>query len=503
MQNNEEKTMVECPNCHNKLSSINKFCTVCGSELASNVVKETVENVKKEETMDESMYKCPKCGNLYNNSNKFCPKCGNPTDESVLNTAPAPVTETVTIQFDPRVQKSESEMLAQFIKDKMKELQMDEKTKLIPANALKRKKIMNIIYSILLFVYISMIFFHFPIMTYIVGLIILLICGKMFNKYDFIQYMSKQIKARPNEKISNIILNEKNDLVEDNSKVAKIIFHVIAIVLPLILFLNPVIWYEKTDGGYGVRYYLFGVRNFTSAVIPETHNGQPVVTLRGNTFSNMPFLKTVKLPDTVIEIRGEAFKNCISLKEVNLPINLQEIKGSTFENCRSLESIVIPDSVTRIGGHAFYGASKLSDVYISENSKLSEIGSSAFRRCYRLYKITLKRGVYINERAFKESPTMIRYYSDNSRIETSEPVYRRLPNNTELYFSSYDISILIDAPLSGGDSGVAYVTMGDYETKESLYFFGQYKTDSVYINNYEISITRVGEDFQVFIMKNN
>jgi hypothetical protein len=77
------------------------------------------------------------------------------------------------------------------------------------------------------------------------------------------------------------------------------------------------------DGGYGVRYYAFGLTNFISATIPEEHNGKPVISLRGNTFSNMFFLKEVKLPDTITEIRGQAFKNCISLKSVNIPKNLE------------------------------------------------------------------------------------------------------------------------------------------------------------------------------------
>ena len=39
-----------------------------------------------------------------------------------------------------------------------------------------------------------------------------------------------------------------------------------------------------------------------------------VVGLRGNTFSNMPFLTEVSLPDSITEIRGQAFKNCRSLE---------------------------------------------------------------------------------------------------------------------------------------------------------------------------------------------
>ena len=67
-------------------------------------------------------------------------------------------------------------------------------------------------------------------------------------------------------------------------------------------------------------------------------------------------------------------------------------------------------NVTRIGGHAFYGCYHLSSVLVSENSKLVEIGSSAFRRCTNLYSIKLPAGVSINQRAFKESPTYVEYY---------------------------------------------------------------------------------------------
>ena len=47
-----------------------------------------------------------------------------------------------------------------------------------------------------------------------------------------------------------------------------------AVLLPLIIFSSPRILYEKVDGGYAVRYYLFGLTNFTTATIPEKHNNE-------------------------------------------------------------------------------------------------------------------------------------------------------------------------------------------------------------------------------------
>ena len=100
------------------------------------------------------------------------------------------------------------------------------------------------------------------------------------------------------------------------------------------------------ENGYGVRFYAFGITNFKTAEIPATYKGQPVISLRGNTFSNMPLLQEVKLPETITEIRGQAFKNDIFLKKVNIPQKLEYLGGGAFYNCASITSIILPDTLT-------------------------------------------------------------------------------------------------------------------------------------------------------------
>jgi hypothetical protein len=124
-------------------------------------------------------------------------------------------------------------------------------------------------------------------------------------------------------------------------------------------------------------------------------------------FYNASSLKSIVIPDTVNRIWWEAFYWASSLESVKLPKNLPEIRWDTFEYCTSLRSIDIPDTVTRIWGHAFYGDSSLSLVNIWPASQLSEIWSSAFRMCPRLYNISIPSWTIVNERAFKESPTTI------------------------------------------------------------------------------------------------
>ena len=407
--------------------------------------------------------KCTKCNSVIKVDDKFCATCGEAiTGDNVRveeSTENKETTQNVIVKsdnYDPIFKLSEDEMVEEFINRELVKAKIDKNSKLIPFELLKRKRVFNIIFSILLFVFVCMIFFHFPLVTYIVGIIILIIFYKLTRNYDLMSYLKKQLKSRPREKASNIVMSVKESFVEDKSNKILLFCSLTAILLPLLIFIKPVILYEKMDNGYGVRYYAFGVTNFKTVTIPEKYKGMEVISLRGNTFSNMPFLTEVNLPNTIIEIRGQAFKNdkklvkvnipnklvylgggafynCKSIKSIELPDtltylggesfynaksleeiklsnSLTEIRGNTFENCKSLKSITIPDSVTRIGGHAFYGNSSLSSVIFTENSKLNEIGSSAFRMCDSLYEITIPRVTYVNSRAFKESPTDVRYF---------------------------------------------------------------------------------------------
>jgi hypothetical protein len=352
----------------------------------------------------------------------------------------APATdETVTGRivhaedFDPLFAMPEEDCVEGFIKREMQRAGITEEQNLIPEDMLRRKNILNAILAVLLFVYISLFFFHFPMKTYVIGLLILVVYAFLASRYQLIKYLKKEIRSRSQEKISNIVMNVKASMVPDYSKKLKWALIAVAVAGSLLLFSKPRIFYEQADDGYYVRFYVYGLTNMTTATIPDTYQGEKVVGLRGNTFSNMPFLTEVSLPDSITEIRGQAFKNCrslervtlpkhltylggeafyhcSSLEEVNLPVGLTEIRGNTFEECTSLLRIEIPDNVTRIGGHAFYGNTSLEEVVISPDSKLQQIGSSAFRCCDSLREITLPRGVSVNERAFKETPVRIDYY---------------------------------------------------------------------------------------------
>lgn len=423
---------------------------------------------------------CPKCGaELTNPQAKYCSKCGEliEIEQKVL------VSQK---DFDPIFSKNENKLLEEFIKKELIKVDMKNNGKYIPEEVLKRKNILTIIFSVLVFVYISLVFFHFPLKTYVIGLIILIILFKLTRKYNLVNYLKKEIKARPSEKISNIIMITKEKAVFDNFKILRVLCILIAFIIPFLIFKDPRIMYEKLENGYAVRFYTFGLTNYETATIPKSYKNKPVISLRGNTFSNMPFLKEVNLPDTIKEIRGQAFKNdesikhiklpknleylgggafynCISLEDISLPDtltymggesfynatslttvklsnNLSEIRGNTFEECSSLKTITIPDKVERIGGHAFYGNDSLEEVNLTENSMLKEIGSSAFRNCQNLHTITIPADVSVNERTFKESPTVVqRFGQTNYGASIDEAKYNH--KVFEYLFKSNDIKI--------------------------------------------------------------
>ena len=494
---------------------------------ATEIAREKKFNAAIEKVIGETVApnECPNCHEIIQEGDKFCIKCGAKIENSVV-----PNNKVMSKQdFDSIYSLDDSVFMNSYIKREMENLSFDFSSSLVPRGFIKKKIVMNTIFSLLVFVFMVLIFFHFPIYTYLIGLVILVVFMINNKKYDPVDNIIKRIKERPEEKISNIIMLEKENMQKDYSFKVLICTLIIAIAVPLVMFAKPRILYERDTGGYAVRFYAFGLTNFTSAEIPEEYKGEPVVALRGNAFSNMFFLKSVQLPDTIKEIRGQAFKNCFMLKEVNipqeletlgggsfyncksikevefpdtikefggemfkgasnlktvkLPSNIVEIRGDSFRDCTSLERIEIPDTVQRIGGHAFHGDSSLSMVYISPDSKLKEIGSSAFRACTRLREVVLPDNVSVNERAFKESPTMVSYYSTggayskagnkmNRRININQTV--RVPSGEDdtLSLKLTDIQIVNGEPVCHFElTGSVFLTF-DLSKSNRTYYYG-------------------------------
>ena len=466
--------------------------------------KNTISTVREETTINANVC-CPDCGSVIENGNKFCTNCGKQINSGVssnllMSAAAGTKLDTSTIfGYD----LTEEQMLTQMIQDEIQK--NGESPNISIASVEKKKNIFGIVYAIIFFICLSLLFFHSNTLVLIIIFIVISIIYYNINKkYDLTQYLIKEVKARPDEKISYIVSSVLPGKV-DNSfyKIFRISLLVVAVIVPLFIFKSPHIIYEKQDDAYVVRFYTIGwLENDKELVIPAEYKDKPVVGIRGDVFANVHTIEKVVLPDTVQEIRGGAFANAINLEEINLPEGIPEIKGNTFEGCSSLKEISIPDSVTRIGGHAFRENSSLEKVNISASSKLKEIGSSAFRDCYLLKEIYLPRGVNINERAFKNSGTKVKEYNlDGIALENEfeYDTYLYLEVGVFKQINEYRTSAIsqgyyiILTDVEGFDGDYIY-NLRVYKDEEDYYEFSL-KRDHSYIilDKYEIAVEVVGD----------
>ena len=110
--------------------------------------------------------------------------------EAVIHAPAADETVTGRIvhaeDFDPLFAMSEEDCVEGFIKREMQRAGITEEQNLIPGDMLRRKNILNAVLAVLLFVYISLFFFHFPMKTYVIGLIILVVYAFLTSRYQLI-----------------------------------------------------------------------------------------------------------------------------------------------------------------------------------------------------------------------------------------------------------------------------------------------------------------------------
>lgn len=100
----------------------------------------------------------------------------------------------------------------------------------------------------------------------------------------------------------------------------------------------------------------------TDVVIPEEHEGLPVVAVEKSAFSGNTEITSVVLPESV-----------------------NFIGRGAFYGCTSLASFVLPKQVTDISIYTFFGCTSLSSVRL--HKKISSIEIGAFMECPRLYAL--------------------------------------------------------------------------------------------------------------------
>ena len=114
-------------------------------------------------TPSSSIITCSKCGAEVITGNKFCINCGAPIDGNTVTIVPSSdVKKTISYSsFAAIYKKDEDIMVQEFISNELKKVGILNINDLMPREALRRKNILNIIFSILIYVYVSFIFFSY------------------------------------------------------------------------------------------------------------------------------------------------------------------------------------------------------------------------------------------------------------------------------------------------------------------------------------------------------
>ncbi len=133
----------------------------------------------------------------------------------------------------------------------------------------------------------------------------------------------------------------------------------------------------------------------TDIVIPEMHEGLPVVCILQEAFMNNKEITSVVIPDGVVSILECAFMECTALREVALGKDLKNIWDSAFTGCKSLEEIVFPDGLEYIYDHAFNGCATLKEIILPDSVTL--VKQYAFANCTSLESISFSDGMSLIE----------------------------------------------------------------------------------------------------------
>ncbi len=106
-----------------------------------------------------------------------------------------------------------------------------------------------------------------------------------------------------------------------------------------------------------------------------------------NAFMTCP-LTTLTLPKVKI-VEYNAFTGCEYLKTVEFPEGITMIREGAFMGCSRLESVVLPSTLTVLEGSAFADCTSLRSVVLPDS--LLVVGYDSFRNCSRLSSVTFGR----------------------------------------------------------------------------------------------------------------
>lgn len=354
-----------------------------------------------------------------------------------MQTTPHNIPPTASSQqelIDPLFLKPEKTIIAEFINRELNKSGVDLK-----ADSLwhiEKKKIVatSIAAAIILILIIVFQVFHYSVLSLAIFILpIIFIILRKFTSATMADFFEKEVISRPNENFSDIIAPHLYEKCKNYRLMRWLIILMCVVVIPVLLFLKPHIFYEDGPGGKYIRFYTEGLAGSNDVVVPDMVDGQSVVGIRGDVFYNTDIYSIV-LPETIDTIRGHAFESCTNLHKIQMSKKLKYIGASAFSECNSLEAVDLPESVTYIGSNAFFNC---RNAKITLGSNVDYVGSASFYNCLNLQEIiTLGNNIdKIHENAFASSG-IEKIYIPNSVQNISGNAFNSCITLEEVVFTS-------------------------------------------------------------------
>ncbi|MBQ1491937.1 MAG: leucine-rich repeat protein [Blautia sp.] len=142
---------------------------------------------------------------------------------------------------------------------------------------------------------------------------------------------------------------------------------------------SPFHYEELADGTLAITGY-DGAH--ADLVLPTKINGVSVTTVGPSAFAGATYLKSIKLPSSIVNLDAQAFAGCTNLATVTFSAKLESIGSEVFRNT-ALTSFTVPATCTYIGQGAFWGCSALAAIQVaSGNSAYASLDGILYDKDY-------------------------------------------------------------------------------------------------------------------------
>ncbi len=215
-------------------------------------------------------------------------------------------------------------------------------------------------------------------------------------------------------------------------------------------------------------------------LIPDTHNGVVVTSIRDGAFKDCSGISSVVLPETIKTVGNEAFSGCVNLTTVNIPDSVISLGESLFYKCGNLTDVSLSASLTEIPEKAFYYCVRLQNITLP--SGIVSIKQDAFYECRALEKAVLPESIAkLSAASFKNCSTLESLYIPEGLVEIGVGAFD----------GCYNLSVV---HYSGSEESAEKINIlpNNQLLRDAVWRFNHLHSENVLTNNIEAGCTKEG-----------